>query len=383
MNKFVTITILLILVLAVPFTLLQLRKRQEIRQHATGGAVTFYFTRTTSTTPLTSLSLAPGQEVQLRLFLNAGTDLINGFDVTIAFGDAVELVSAVEGVGASRFNVQLFNLPDPQSRTFRFAKVSSDTQARILGTLHLATLAISASQTPATGAIELTSRTVTSPAFAQALNVPPATLPYTVAAPSATPTPSPSPSPTPSVSPTPTQSGQTLSLVLPLAAIGQGRQGGPQGPAKNANPRTPTRPVTLFLFDQNERLINPTTPIAGEVTFSPGDGLLRDTVTIPSSIPAGSYILKLKTPRYLVRRATGLVAIPPGGRQLQVPELTVGDIDGNNELDIQDYNIFQACFTRALCSANSRQNADLNDDGEVDILDYRFLLESFSTRRGD
>lgn len=374
LKKILAVVAIVTLIAAVPFTISQLRKQQEIRQRATGGQVSLYFTRTTTPTPLSRLALTPGQEVSLRLFLNAGDDRVNGFDVTLSFEEGLTLTNVVEGAGAARFNTPLFNNIDNQGKTFHFAKVTNTPSSLIGGTLHLATLTFSAGEEQAAGNMTLTNVTVTSPTQPQTgLGVSAPALPYTIAVPSPTPT------------PTPTISGPTLTLTVPLQAIGQGQQGGLQGPARNASPRTTTRTFTVFLFDQNERAVDPQRTISGTLTFSPGDFLFRGSIGL-GPIPSGSYSVKIKTPRYLRRRLPGIITIPPNPTVVlpQNLEMIVGDVNNDNEITIDDYNVFQSCFAnQSSCTPAQRVDSDFNDDGTVDLLDYRFLFESFRTQRGD
>jgi hypothetical protein len=61
--------------------------------------------------------------------------------------------------------------------------------------------------------------------------------------------------------------------------------------------------------------------------------------------------------------------------------LPLGDINNDNQIDILDYNILLNSMKNAGCSPGSAQyNAsDLNDDGVVDGIDYNIWLRVLKT----
>ena len=71
------------------------------------------------------------------------------------------------------------------------------------------------------------------------------------------------------------------------------------------------------------------------------------------------------------------------GQTNVIPPVTLyqGDMDGNNVLDINDYNLALPCFQDKLCpNANL---IDFNDDGRADVRDYNLMLQSFETLHGN
>lgn len=354
-----------------------------------GRPTSLFFARTsTNPSPTTTLTLSPNEEVTIYLFLNTQGNVVNSFDTTLTFQNALPLVGVTEGNEVtSKFDDSLFNDTDYQSNTLRYSRVNTNTNRAIRGpSVYLATLTFRAQAPPpaptppTTGAIAITAAAITSPASTDFLQLSLPTLSYTVAPPTPTPTRTPTPSPTPTIMPTPT--GPTISLSLALSGIGLGQQ-------RNGSPKTPTRTVSLFLYDGNDRLVIVNKPITGDVIYQSGDGRFHGTVPLGTSIPQGNYTIKVKTPRYLIRRIPGILTIPPQRQsEITVPELVVGDIDGNNVMDIRDYDIFRSCFgsnaTSAACGSN-KDLADLNDDGVVDeSRDYRLLVEEgFQKQKGD
>ncbi|HSX40030.1 MAG TPA: hypothetical protein VLF68_00250 [Candidatus Saccharimonadales bacterium] len=115
-------------------------------------------------------------------------------------------------------------------------------------------------------------------------------------------------------------------------------------------------------------------------------------------LPSGNYIIKIKTDRYLRKLVPGVQNLT-AGQTVALPQLlmTVGDVNGDNILNILDYNILSDCFdTNHLmtdlssryvspsCSAHHESpNADLNDDGIIDGVDYNFFVSNLPQPNGD
>ncbi len=66
----------------------------------------------------------------------------------------------------------------------------------------------------------------------------------------------------------------------------------------------------------------------------------------------------------------------------QIPLVTLfqGDVEHDNVLNINDYNIALACFQDKRC--DTKDMLDLNDDGITDVKDYNLLLRSFGQLQG-
>ncbi len=61
--------------------------------------------------------------------------------------------------------------------------------------------------------------------------------------------------------------------------------------------------------------------------------------------------------------------------------LAQGDLNGDNVIDISDYNLALPCFQDKKCQ--TKDNFDVNDDGRTDVLDYNLLLSAFRKYAGD
>ncbi len=66
---------------------------------------------------------------------------------------------------------------------------------------------------------------------------------------------------------------------------------------------------------------------------------------------------------------------------LPVVPLTQGDLNTNNVIDINDYNLALPCFQNKSCE--TKNIIDFNDDGKADVIDYNLLLSAFHQYEGD
>jgi hypothetical protein len=62
--------------------------------------------------------------------------------------------------------------------------------------------------------------------------------------------------------------------------------------------------------------------------------------------------------------------------------LVNGDIDGDNEVSVLDYNIFVFCYYGYFCD-DYYKVSDLNDNGKIDEIDYNLLLREYPAQIGD
>ncbi len=198
-----TIAIILILI-AIPLTVFIAQKQQEIRQKASGEDTTVFLTSDTNI--ITSISLTPGGQATLALYVDTGANRLNGFDITVNLSNALNLItiqSAEEGKDAQNFNTPIFKDIDKTNGTIRFAKVTTDTSANIFGRLHLGTVNFTVNTSASgQGTVGVTSALLTSPNKTSGLTVALPTLKYIINS-STTPTNTPVPTNTPAPSPTP------------------------------------------------------------------------------------------------------------------------------------------------------------------------------------
>jgi hypothetical protein len=236
-----------------------------------------------------------------------------------------------------------------------------------------------------------------------------------------TPTPTITLTPTPTLGPTPTPvPGDTvLKLSIGLDGIGttgdnvnadwtphvqaatQFTQANTSG--SNQDPLTPTRSLRLDIIDSNGSPVGQA--LTPNITFvsdntSPDFGKFVGTVDLGSSFATGDYTVKVTTDahlRRLIGGTTGVGAIQKitaGQTETLTGRLVAGDVDSNNVLNIQDYNILMSCIhdatinnpdNGALCAQNASYAtwSDLYDNGVIDNRDYRLFLREYSVQNGD
>jgi hypothetical protein len=186
----------------------------------------------------------------------------------------------------------------------------------------------------------------------------------------------------------PKAAGSTNVTVL-LSLHGIGLIGDSTNPTNNTmsnkTPKQPTRLLALTLVDSNGQTVAETT---GSVTYDPTAGDFRGTLNLGSKFTPGSYTVKVKMQKYLVKRVAANFTISGNAiNTLPAAELIVGDVDGNNILDIKDYNSLLSCLDKdgqqSSCQGKKRVTADLNDDGIIGIEDINLFLRESSVRSGD
>jgi Dockerin type I domain len=211
--------------------------------------------------------------------------------------------------------------------------------------------------------------------------------------PSEIPTVTPSPIPTtvptlvPSITPVPSiNTGfTTLSLNLLLDGIGMAGDRVSPGTEGNMDPLHPTRSVQVELFDASNNLA---ASVSGDVTFASASGSFIGIVDLGQDFASGLYTVKVTTPQYLRAIVPGIQTILSGqDNQLPATSLIAGDINGDNEINIVDYNVLIGCYSDLLppvsCTPANEMLADLNDDGAVNQFDYNLFLRELSNVQGE
>lgn len=150
----------------------------------------------------------------------------------------------------------------------------------------------------------------------------------------------------------------------------------------NINPKHTQRTVTVSAFDANNQLASSG---QGTVIYSSSTNTFSGTINL-TNITSGNYTMTVKMDNFLSARSVGFQTVTTG-TPISLPQVSVitGDIDNDDQLDILDYNILISCFGSKLalssCSApitTQSPGADINDDGKVDGIDYNLLIREFS-----
>jgi hypothetical protein len=190
----------------------------------------------------------------------------------------------------------------------------------------------------------------------------------------------------PTTSPTVTVApGNTaVSLNLLLHGIGKGGDSANPNSGGNPSPRRTQRNVTVEVYNSQNQLI---LTKQGNVSFGAANGNFTGQVDLGTTIATGVYSVKVKTTQFLNTLVPGIQSLTQGTvNQLPATVLVNGDIDGNNTLNILDYNILMGCYSdfepAKSCTAANKSLSDLDDDGDVNQYDYNLFLREITNRAG-
>ncbi len=145
------------------------------------------------------------------------------------------------------------------------------------------------------------------------------------------------------------------------------------------------------MYDKNNNLI---ADKMGSINYNAGTGIFTGSVDV-GLIPTDIYTVKVKSDGHLRRLIPGIQNIT-GGQTNNMPRvnLVAGDIDNNNAININDYNILLSCISdptianvdnHQLCNSNPNYiiQSDLDDNGVVDRYDYNLFLREYSVQNGN
>ncbi|MBI2031962.1 MAG: hypothetical protein HYT08_05090 [Candidatus Levybacteria bacterium] len=155
----------------------------------------------------------------------------------------------------------------------------------------------------------------------------------------------------------------------------------------NKNPLRTSRSVTIQVFDNNNTEV---ANKSGTLTYQTGSGRFTGNVDM-DRLASANYNVKVKSPGYLRRLIPGIQNVT-AGQAFNLPNenLVTGDINGDNAINILDYNIFISCsiFSKdgqAVCNQNPdyKTLSDLDDNGATDQFDYNLFVRELSVQNGD
>lgn len=202
--------------------------------------------------------------------------------------------------------------------------------------------------------------------------------PTTFKQPSNTPVPTNTPIPTPTISgPTPTvpaeyiPNPQDTQLFVSVKVVGIGKDG-------NRTPKNLTRHATVELFDLNNKL---QTTGNGFLVYD-GESLFRGIIHF-GPIPNNTYFVKIRVDNMLRVQVSPIFQEINNTRLNLMPEVIElqGDVNGDNVINIKDYNFSLSCFQAAKCK--DIELIDFSDDGVSNIVDYNILLRNYWESQGD
>lgn len=218
--------------------------------------------------------------------------------------------------------------------------------------------------------------------------------------PTQTPQPSHAPSPTPRVSPTsiltpspsvkpspsPTLAPGSTAIKLSVALHGIGTGGDSANPSSkgNADPHRPSRTATVEIYDAQNQLV---VTKQATLVFNTTTGKFAANVDLGNQFTTGLYTVKIKTEQYLRALIPGIQTITAGQQNtLPLVTLVVGDANGDNQINIVDYNLLIGCYSDLLppvdCQGNNNVLTDFDDDGHVNQFDYNLFLRELTNVGG-
>lgn len=191
--------------------------------------------------------------------------------------------------------------------------------------------------------------------------------------------------------PTPKPNGPVIGLTFTVPGIGSA--GGMFRPTRLK------RNVTVYLYatdvNSNDNKVKPLYSIHTYATYDTNElsptytSFINPYIELGDTVKNGKYQVAFVTDqalRKLVKDkedAIGgkIVTISTRDKTLLPSQrVLMGDMSppaGNNIMDINDYNVLVECFGETTCK--NLRNADLNDDGQVDGIDYNIMARSFNT----
>lgn len=190
----------------------------------------------------------------------------------------------------------------------------------------------------------------------------------------------------PSISSSPSPSGaQMTTVLLTVCPHGLGNCGdNVNSSGGNTNPLHTQRAIRVSVLDANNQLV-----LTSSQAVSYNQASQNFQGSFQLTIPPGQYLFQAEMNGFLSNKLPVILTITPGiSVTLPTISLVTGDINGDNQLDILDYNILIGCFgekiTTSSCAmppTTQSPGADINDDGVVDGVDYNLFLRELSVQK--
>ena len=203
-------------------------------------------------------------------------------------------------------------------------------------------------------------------------------------------------------------SGGGTKLALKIGLDGVGAAGDHTFPnpcdaggcGSTQNPVHKTRTIKVTVYDTTGANVIATKDSEQVVFHEDADVTKRLFLTgtaIDLGNLTGNYIIKVKTPGYLVRNVNpngGTLALTAGQTHEKTLTMVAGDINGDNQLDIRDFNILNDCIfhvsrgnAAGACSPTTHPEyanlSDVNDNGQKNIFDINLFVRELAVQNGD
>ncbi|MDP3988308.1 MAG: hypothetical protein Q8P80_04155 [Candidatus Levybacteria bacterium] len=346
--------------------------------------------------PQTTISVA-GKGSSIRVYIHKGTTIsendksLGSYDPSNIDANTFYLVGIAQGTAGSNdisTNLIMIDSPkEPGVYTLAANAMSADGKAICAWNGKIYTLDVSGKVTLTNQSC--TNKTATFVVPTGSPTVTPTVTPTGTATPTTpagvTATPTNTPTPTPTLTP----GGARLAFNLIFTGIGPGRG--------NANPNHKTRNLKVCVYEPNadpsgDNSCSKAIIVRnGTVTYNSSTGnFVNPTFDIGLIDAQRPYQILVKSDKYLRKRIPQLITLTPN-QTTSVPQATLilGDINNDNAIDIQDYNVYLSCYDKKAntSSCANKDAVDLNDDGKTDtptdMSDFRLLFAAFATQRGD
>jgi len=404
--------LLLLILVGLPTLVFYSQKKQEQRSHASAATTLYLAPSSTASSPLRK---NVGETVSFDVMINPGNNLPSFVKLELLYDSTKyqPLQSSAFTTNKDAFP-QTLDGPVNNSGDYLISlSVGSDPTKAInkitkVGTF---TLTTKAATTPAVTEISFgdksqvlsvssntqASENVVSTKTPSFLSIAAATIPTPTRAPTPTqtitrvPTPTIRPSQTPTLTPTPTSSplGTKLSLTVLLHGIGSSGDNAnlTASSLSNKNPLHPTVVNTVVsIFDSKNQ---PIATVSGQINYNSANGNYTGVIDLGKLLNnIGIYTVKLQTPSHLTRLVPGIQTLIPGKTNvIPVVDLIAGDVNGDNVINILDYNLIIGCYSdlkpAVSCTARNKLLTDLNDDGKVNQVDYNLFLREITVQNGE
>jgi hypothetical protein len=404
-KKLLLFAALFAIVLSIPFTLSLLEKPQETRTRAATAASTLSFEPvSTGTNPIQK---QVGDNIALDMVVNpGGTNHVSFVKFQIKYDPAKISIDTANpfSINTEAFPIKVEGPVAGNGLLGLSVSVGADPTKVIQTKTKVGTLNLKA-----VGGTNGTSTIVSFTNLSQVLSAGPNDNSYESVLQSTTPATiiiggsgniTPGVTLTPSLTPQVSGPRSTITFDILLHGVGSaGDNPNPSGSSlSNKSPIHPQRELTVEIVDNNNKVVS---TAKGGINYDASSGSFKGSIPFDSAVSENSYIIKIKTPRYLRRRIPDVQKITPGrDNRIERIDLVAGDTNVDNRLDILDYNAFLDCGYGKLTplpndDANSVFNSrncqnhkppeyiDINDDGIIDSIDYNLFLRELSVLQGD
>lgn len=401
---------LVVALIGLPLTIFFSNQKQTLKTEASGA--TTILSLIPQPGPSSSIQKNVGDAVPIDLMVNPGTNAVSVLRVQVKY-DPTKLEPATANQFTPAGNFSFVQAPvfsngllsfvisigtDPNRAIFQPAKAGTFHFKAIEGTNDSQTIVSFTNQTQtfSLGAGDQASENVlsgTNPAHIIINDTPAQEQPTSTPTPSPSPTPTRTPTPTKTPTPVPSISSaptgpSSLSLTVLLHSIGN--SGDNVNPTlhslSNKSPKQQQRIFTISLYNADTAQL--VASHTGTLSYNTAQGNFQGTVELNDNLAEGDYMIKVKTDNFLQRKVPGFIYLSPN-KQTTLPTITLvaGDANGDNKINLLDYNFLVGCYSDFLpptdCNDTKKGQTDFNDDDLVNQTDINLFLREITVQNGD